>query len=135
MSVFNFKLKPTRGVEVISDLDALIEKPVAFKFQGRTHVIKPMTTETFFLVTQAITELEIGARGKNFTKEELIEGYIKVFSSVCDTIGKKEVESMSIAQAAALLQVVTDCITGKVHSPGHPINQNSEDEKKKTVSP
>ena len=47
-----FKIRDTsngaeKDARVIADLDALIAKPVAFRFHGKTHLIKPVSTAEF----------------------------------------------------------------------------------------
>lgn len=113
MSVFKFKPARASEAEVISDLDALIEKPIAFTFQGRNHIINPITTETFFKVANALSALDAMKSRSDYTKDDLIAVYLGIFSSVCNSIGKKEIESMTQAQAGALLQIILDCVVGR----------------------
>ena len=49
----------------------------------------------------------------DYTKDDLVAVYLGIFSSVCETIGKKEIESMTQAQAGALLQIILDCVVGR----------------------
>ena len=128
-----FSLKPTRKVEnvqVVADLDKLIAEPIAFRWNGKVHTIKPLTTKQFFKVTQELAEVDLMARKvkedrDSVTAERLMEMYANLFASVCDTIGKREVAEMQQAQIGALLNLVIECVTGKVHA---------SDEKKKTVA-
>ena len=125
-----YKFKPTRNAqlenaEVITDLDALISKPIAFMFQSKKHLIKPITTETFFKITNALAAMAAIKNQKDITKDELIKLYVDCFSAVCDTIGPKEVDGMTSAQCGALLQAILDCVNGKA--------QIDDSEKKKTI--
>lgn len=132
MSVFNFKPARTKvqDTDIVSDLDALIEKPIAIKLLGKIHVIKPINTATFFQVTNALAKMDAMKNEPNYTKDQLIDSYTMIFSSVCDTIGKEEIECMTQAQVGALFKIVLDTITGKAH-----IDAAAESEKKKTMSP
>lgn len=132
-----FKLKGLSGSNapepvVLSDLDALISKPVAFVFQGRTHVIKTMSTAVFFKAVEAIAKLD-RLKDKDYSKDDLVNAYLEIFSTVCDTIGRKEIESMTQAQAMALFQLILDSVTGKAQV-GEEIEPPDSFEKKKTES-
>lgn len=130
MALFN--LTPKRGPQVdpdiICDLDALISKPTGFTFQGRTHVIKPITTIVLFQAINGVGALQ-GLGSGEYTQDQLVDAYAKIFSSVCDTIGKKEVREMTDSQKLALFQIILDCIKGKAHAPA---THSEEYEKKKT---
>jgi hypothetical protein len=117
------------SADIVCDLDALISKPVGFTFQGKTHVIKPISTLVLFKAIDGIGGLQ-GLSSGQYSQEELINAYVKIFSSVCDTIGKREVEAMTDSQKLALFQIILDCIKGKAHAPAH--SENGEEEKKKT---
>ena len=111
------KLRPARSMNqeavVVSDLDALVDTPVAFKFQGETHVINPLTAGEFLQVYEAFAKIEILVNEKNITAQEVVEAYTELFSSVCKTITKRHVEEMTQAQSAALFQLVLQSVTGK----------------------
>lgn len=133
MSVFNLKSSGPKidDAMIVSDLDALIAKPVAFVFQGRTHLIKTMSTEVFFKTVEGIARLD-RLKDKDYSKEDLVNGYLNIFSSVCDTIGRKEVEEMTQAQAMALFQLILDSVTGKAQVGEEKTNAEENNEKKKT---
>ena len=122
------RFRPARtqvdNAEIITDLDALISKPIAFLYQGKKHLIKPITTEVFFKITNALARMSSMKDKKDLTEKELVQMYVDCFSSVCETIGAKEVEGMTNAQCGALLQAILDCVNGRAHI---------EDEKKKTI--
>lgn len=101
---------------VFADLDALIAEPVAFRFNGETHLIKPVSTKEFFKLTNALARLDELRNAKTVKKDELVEAYSALISGACDTIGRKEVETMTQAQVGALFQLILDCITGKIYA-------------------
>jgi len=107
------KLDPSK---VIVDLDALVSEPQTFKWAGKVHVIKPITVETFFKVTQNIAKLDQLRDPSTLTQEMFVNAYTDVFSSVCDTISSKDVETMTIPQRGALLQYILDCIKGQTQT-------------------
>lgn len=115
-----FGLKPGRSqiqdTDLISDLDALVEKPIAFRLFGKNHVIKPITTEDFFKVTNALNSLDEMKRTGTYTEGDLIDSYAELFCSVCDTITKEDIRTkMAQPQIVALLALIIDAITGKAH--------------------
>lgn len=113
------KIRPARpseeNTEVLSDLDALILKPIGFKFQGKIHQVNPISTAVFLKVTNAFSQIE-KLKNPNVSKEEIIGTYVDIFGSVCDTIGEKEVEAMTVAQCGALLKLILDQIAGQAHT-------------------
>lgn len=123
------RLLPARGrakaidAQVVSDLDAIIARPVAFRWQGQTHVLEPIDVSMFLQVSEAIAKMEALMRKEGFDLSEAIDTYADVIGSVCKTIGRKELMQMTQAQVGALLQLVYGHVTGKVHA----------DDKKKTI--
>ena len=118
--------------EVVSDLDALVSEPIAFRFNGEIHEIKPVTTIELFSFTTAFAEIqEISSRGEQVTVSELVDAYARVISSVCPTITRAHVEDMTQPQVGALFQLVMDSVVGKAHAqPG----VEPEDAKKKHLA-
>jgi hypothetical protein len=111
------QLRPARPApEIVSDLDALIAKPIAIKLLGRSHTINPINTKEFFEVTAALANLQTYQTKTGIDPSELIDAYAKVFSSVCSTIGRKEVEKMTQAQVAGLVALIINTITGQSHA-------------------
>lgn len=116
------KVMPTRaqslpsGGILVADLDKLIADPVPFRWNGMVHFIKPISTKEFLSISEGLAMLDKLRRADQVTAEELLEGYSKVFSSACETIGRKEIEQMTQAQIGALYQLILDTITGKSHT-------------------
>lgn len=130
MSLFSLKQKVQESnAAVVSDLDALVSEPVAFRFQGRIHEIKPISTLELLKFTNAFSGLqELSGKSDQITVSELVEAYTEVISSVCPTITKVHVENMTQSQVSALFQLVMDSVVGRAHvGPVVP----SEDAKKK----
>lgn len=115
-----FGLKPARetakAAVVIADLDKLIAEPIAFRFDGKTHLINPISTKEFFRVTANLAKMDELKAKSEVSAEELIDAYTNLISSVCETIGRKEIENMTQAQVGALFQLVLDCVTGKAQA-------------------
>lgn len=120
MKLINFKPSRTKEIgndNLVSDLDALVQTPVAFRVLGKTHYLKPISTGEFFKVINSLEHLDrMNRMDGKFTDEELLEGYVKLISSVCDTVGKKEILRMEQAQVTALIQLIIDTIAGRTHA-------------------
>lgn len=117
------KLWPARTqakqVEPVCDLDAILAEPVAFRWNGTIHYLKPMQLDEFLKYSNAQSKLmaEVSSETK-LDPNTLIQRYHAVISSVCDTISVEDIKSMSQAQVAALYQLVIDLVTGQVVVPG-----------------
>lgn len=105
---------PNNGT-LVADLDKLIAEPVPFRWNGSIHFIKPISTKEFLSISEGLATLDKLRRAEQVTAEELLDGYSKVFSAACETIGRKEIEQMTQAQIGALYQLILDTITGKSH--------------------
>jgi flagellar motor switch protein FliM len=116
------RLKPARSkmeetAEVVSDLDSIIVNPVAIKWNGKSHILKPITTAEYLKAAEAMARMDaLRAKARNdVTVEELVDVYVDVIGSVCDTITKKDILNMTQAQVGALIQAVLDHVTGRIH--------------------
>lgn len=128
MSLFNLRTgKVLDGPEavVVSDLDAMIANPVAFRLHGKVHQMRPVTVKEFFAYANALVGLERLKSDEKLSDEQIVDLYCQLIQAVCDTVSKDDVKAMTHAQATALLQLVVDHITGKAHAPA------SDDVKKK----
>lgn len=112
------KFKPTRdaheGVEVVADLDALVSEEVAFRFQGKTYYLRPLTAGEAFVAWQNLANLEEFKKRENVTFKDVLDFYSEMFKSVCPEITREDVAEMTQPQCAALLQLILDTITGRV---------------------
>lgn len=131
MSLFSLKAKTQESTaQIVSDLDALVAEPIAFRFQGKVHEIKPISTLELLKFTNAFAGLqELNGKSDAITVEELVDAYTQVISSVCPSITFEHVKDMTQAQVAALFQLVMDSVVGKAH-----VQPDSEDAKKKQMS-
>lgn len=118
MSLFHVKQsRPERpDTDIVSDLDALVAKPIAFKLGGKIRQIKPVTTIQFFTIVNRLAELEAIRTSPDVTGEKLLGIYHELFSAVCDDFTKEDVEEMTQAQCAGLMQLIMDVVTGKAHA-------------------
>lgn len=122
-------IKPTRDeskpMELYADLDAIIAEPIYFKLHGKRHAIKAISTKEFFKVSTALANVWDLTDKNQITAKELVDRYTELFSSICSTITREDIENMEQAQAVGLLQLVMDAMTGKAHVADY--------EKKKTL--
>lgn len=129
MGILNFK--PTRGkyaddsAPVIADLDALVAEPVHFKWQGNKHTIKPFSQKQFLMVMNRYSKIINEVHDSKMSRTEQLSMFADLFSECCDTIALKEVEQMTDAQIGALMQLIIDSVTGRIHGDSKKkVNQN-----------
>lgn len=103
------------GARVIADLDALIAEPVAFRFQGKSHLIKPISTAEFLKFLEASAKIGEVIVDKSAKPADIITAYHRLISSVCDTFTRRDVELMTEAQSWALFRVIVETVKGKPH--------------------
>jgi uncharacterized protein YkvS len=127
MGLFSLKTgKAVDGpeVQVISDLDAMVAERVAFRLHGKVHYIKPISVKEFFAFTNALVSIQALQQTDKVDVDHVVELYHGLIQSVCDTVSRKDVQAMTQAQAGALIQLISDCVTGRAHA------KNDGDEKK-----
>lgn len=115
--------KPTRdsvdkGVEVVTDLDALVSEDIAFRFQGKLWTIRPLSAGEAFVAWQNMSKFETLKKKESITFTEVLDFYYDLFKSVCPDIKREDVENMTQPQCAALLQLILDTVTGRVFVDG-----------------
>ena len=109
------KAKAARELDVVTDLDAIIAEPVAFRFNGKIYTLKPIQLDEFLKFTNAQNRLSNELKSESaITADSLASSYHAVISSVCDDLTLNDIKSMSQAQVAALYQLVIDMVTGQV---------------------
>lgn len=119
-----FQMRPSRAQaairdqDIVLDLDKLVSEPQAFRWRGRAHEIKPITTKTFFVLMNKIAGLD-NLKGPDMTEAQFIDAYTEVFGSVCDTLHQKDVEDMTNPQRAALMTFILDCVKGRAQADGY----------------
>jgi hypothetical protein len=121
MALFNFK--PARSVEVpddckiVTDLDKMVSQKIAFKWNGSTHFINPISTETWLDFLNAMAGLSMALesvrKGEKDSQDKLLKQYGCIFSLVCDSIKPEDVYNMTQHQVAALMNVITKCLSGE----------------------
>lgn len=129
-----FKSAPKSQAKVIADLDALISEPIAFKFGGRVHLIQPIQTSEFFVITNKLAKMDLLRAKSEISKEELLKAYEDVICSACKTIKPKDIASMTQTQLAAIFQLILDCLTGKAYIESEDEKKNSQMKKPKLTS-
>jgi hypothetical protein len=124
-----FKSKPAREQcqehEIVTDLDALDSQPTWFRFEGKPHKIMPLTTGEMMRTYQAFHQIDELTKKNVLTVDELIDAWVNLFSSVCDTMDRETVSRMNQRQCAALFALIMDTISGRV---------NKESAQKKTLA-
>lgn len=115
------KFWPTHSkamAEPVIDLDSITGEPVPFRFNGKIHKLKPISTATFFAYVNAEAAMMVRLKDKEkqLSVDEFCQMYYDVIASVCDTISLKDVRNMEQAKLAALYQLVIDLVTGHANT-------------------
>jgi hypothetical protein len=97
--------------DLISDLDELITKKVAFKYLGKLFHIKALSLEQFFAVTGTLAKLDNLKTRKIKSEEQLMEVYQELFDAAIDE--KLAAKDMSYQQIAALFNLILESVMGK----------------------
>lgn len=129
MNLFNLRTgkKLDGPVAIVSDLDKMISEPIAFRLHGKVHSIKPLSVKEFYKYSNALARLN-GLRDKDQVgKDDLIDSYFVLFSSVIDSFTIKDLENMTQVQVSALFQLILDAVRGRAYT-------DEEEEKKKPLS-
>lgn len=110
-----FKSKQ-KDFEVISDVDAVVAKPVGFKLHGKTHRIEPITTQKFFEWSGSLASIYALKDKKDVTPDEIVDCYFNVIHSLCETVTREDIKKCEQAQLAALYGLIFDHCTGRAHT-------------------
>jgi hypothetical protein len=133
MNLFKKSKVDSQPATIVSDLDALISETIAFKVHGKIHKIKPITVEEFVKFSLALSDAQTLQTAESVKTNDLIDVYLKIFQAVCDTIERKDIESMTQPQVGALLQLVVEAVMGKAQGKsGESVDDSGE--KKKSLT-
>lgn len=121
------KLMPARQepAKVVADLDALIDEPIAIRFQGRVFTVKPVSTRAFMKMADAMGRMQILTTQSTIKNDDVYKGYHDYISVLCPEITIDMLKSMTLTQVHALLNVLIK------HSTGQPLNLDESIEKKR----
>jgi hypothetical protein len=115
------KIRPARqeapeDTRVVVDLDKMAAESIGFRYKGRIHQIKPMSTERFLNCCNELAALDKLWKSTKVDHKQLADRYAGLFSAVCGTITKTDVYEMTLAQRGALMQQVLEIVQGKAFS-------------------
>jgi len=104
------------GVRLITDLDLLVTQPVGFKWKGKVHFIKPMSTAVYLGLLERLARMDAIYKQGSKDHRLVIRAYAELFSFVCETIRYKDVEEMTQAQIRGLFAEIMATVTGKAQA-------------------
>jgi hypothetical protein len=117
--------KSDHYVTVVKDLDALISDSVAFKWGGKIHEIRPIETGEFLQVYEALGMIDALRKQDKITPTEILDAQYKLFSSLCSTIERSDLDKMTYLQVGDLYQLFIDTISGKSQVLGNPLEKKT----------
>lgn len=101
---------------LVLDLDAVLTENVAFTFQGVDYVIPPISTRDFVMLSEALVNMDDLSKRDKLETTEVIDTYYRLLRSICPTIRKRHIASMTQPQLIRLRQLVLDCANGKIYA-------------------
>lgn len=114
------------GGQIFTDLDALKKEDIFFKFMDKRWAIHPMSAINYMVFINAWASVQELLNKKDIEKNEVLSAYTELLKSVCHEWTEKQTKELNQSQAGALLQLVLDCVQGRVQG-------ESSKEKKKTT--
>lgn len=110
---------PGEPVRVIADLDRLVSEPVGFRYAGKVHRIKPMSTEVFLSVLRDLARVHEIQRLKIQVDEgTMTKVMAALFMDVCDTLTYDDIAEMTYAQRTSLFANIIDIVKGSTKDEG-----------------
>lgn len=91
----------------------MIAEGVHFKLHGKTHELRAITVVEFFSYTDAMMKIATLKESAQLSDEQILDLYYAIIHSVCDSVTRADVKKMTHAQAAALLKLVVEHVTGE----------------------
>jgi hypothetical protein len=99
-------------VRVVSDLDAILTRTVAFTFNGRTHKIPPLALSDFLLLTEGMARIESLKTKMTLSEAEVLDAYEALFRPACPTLRRREIDQMTVQQIGALHELIVKHVIG-----------------------
>lgn len=107
------------GTTVVADLDALIQKSVGFRLNGKTHTLKAMTTRVFLEVCEGLGALDKIQKqikaGMDVSEYDMMSAYHGVFKDACSSMTTEDLLGLNHQQRAVLLQLILKHVGGQTH--------------------
>lgn len=99
---------------VVTNLDAIKGRTIGFRFNGKIHKIKPLPVEKYIEATAAMAAIgELIANKKRVrTEAELLDAYDAIFSVMCPSVSRADLEDMSVQQIGALYNTILQHVMG-----------------------
>lgn len=100
---------------VVTNLDAIKNRTIAFRYNGKVHKIKPLSVEKYVEAAAAMAAIAELIENKKKVKSEaqLLDAYHAIFSVMCPTVSRSDLNEMSVQQIGALYNTVLEQIMGR----------------------
>lgn len=115
----------SKSIRLVTDLDAILADPVAFRFNGKTHYIRAVTTKEFYQFMDSYQGIVDTLNDPMATRGAIVKSAHSVVSSVCDSITLDDVMQMNHLQVKALFKLIIQSVSG---------SEIEIDEKKKSAT-
>jgi hypothetical protein len=104
------------NVEIVSNLDDIISKKIAFVLHGKTHLIHEITTKVFLQLSNALAGLWAMHEKKETEAGEVITAFYDTIHSVCDSITKEDIEQCTQIQLAGIFNLIMTHVMGNAQA-------------------
>lgn len=111
-----FKKTKKKDFEIVSDIDAIVDKAIGFTLHGKDHRIEPVTTQRFFEWSSALSGLYNLKDKTDVLADDVIDAYYKAINTLCPTITKEDIKKCTQAQLSAVYGTILDHCSGRAHS-------------------
>lgn len=107
--------RPFDELVVVTNLDAIKSRTIGFRFNGKIHKIKPLPVDKYIEATFAMAGIaDIVANKKKLKSEsQLLDAYEGIFSILCPSVTRADLNNMSVQQIGALYNTVLEQIMGR----------------------
>lgn len=105
--------RPEETPVVISNLDKILSKPVAFILHGRTHVVNPIPLDKHLEFAHAL--VEFGSVKDKTNLQDLQVQYYKTIHPIVPSLTLEDIRVLPMIQLTGLTSLINKIITGEIH--------------------
>jgi hypothetical protein len=100
---------------VVTNLDAIKSRTIAFRFNGKVHLIEPLSVDKYVEATAAMAAIGELITSKKRIKSEaqIMDAYDAIFSIMCPSVRRADLNDMSVQQIGALYNTVLEHVMGR----------------------
>lgn len=107
--------RPFEELVVVTNLDAIKSRTIGFRFNGKIHRINPLSVDKYVEATFAMAGIAdmIASKKRLKSESQLLDAYEAIFSILCPSVKRADLNEMSVQQIGALYNTVLEQIMGR----------------------